>query len=65
MPPFEADLGYNPHMPLNTMVAVMKPQQAGGIVVVNFVTKMNDILEHFTNAVKVTQSKLVQEANKK
>jgi hypothetical protein len=65
MSPFEADLGYNARMPLDVMAAATKPRPGGGFVAVNFATKMNDILDQLTNALKDTQATQVQEANKK
>jgi hypothetical protein len=56
MSPFEADLGYNPCMPLDMMEAAIKPRPRGAFVAANFVTKMNDILNQFTNALNVTQA---------
>jgi hypothetical protein len=65
MSPFNADLGYNPCMPLHVMAAAIKPRPGGGFVAVNFATKMNNILDQLANAIMVTQATLVQEANKK
>jgi hypothetical protein len=65
MSPIEADLGYNPYMPLDVMVAAKNHRPRGSSVAVNFVTKMNNNLDQLTIALKVTQATQAQEANKK
>jgi hypothetical protein len=63
MSPFEADLGYNTHLPQYMMVVAKNPRPGGGCIAVNFVTKMNDILDQLTQALKVTQASQVHKAN--
>ena len=63
MSPFEADTSENPRMPLDVMAAASR-RPGGEAIAVSFATKMNDILQQLTDALRVSQAAMVDAANK-
>jgi hypothetical protein len=65
MTPFEADLGYNPRMPMDILAVTGQPKPGGGTRAVSFATHMNDIVQELRNSLKISRDSYMQEANKK
>ena len=62
MSPFEADTTKNPRIPLDVMAAASR--RPGEAIVVSFATKMNDVLQQLTDALKVSRAATTEAANK-
>ena len=63
MSPFEADTAENPRMPLDVLAAASR-RPGGEAIAVSLATKLNDILQQLTDALKVSQAATAAAANK-
>ena len=63
MSPFEADTAENPRMPLDVLAAASR-RPGGEAIAVSLATKLNDILQQLTDALKISQATTAAAANK-
>ena len=61
--PFEADTTENPRMPLHVIAAAFR-RPGGEALAISFATKMSDILQLLTDALKVSQAAMTDAAKK-
>ena len=62
--PFEEDLGYIPHLPMD-VIAESRPSRPDHSFATSFAATMADILHQLQKSLKATQSRQIKEANKK
>ena len=62
MPLFEADTAVHARMPLDVLATASR-QPDGEAIAVSLATKLNDILQHMTDALKVSQAATATAAN--
>ena len=63
MSTFEADTAENPRMPLDVLAAASR-RPSGEAIAVSLATKLNDILQQLTDALKISQATIAAAANK-
>ena len=63
MSPFEADTAENPRMPLDVLATASR-RPGGEAIAVSLATKLNNILQQLTDALKISQATTATAANK-
>lgn len=61
--PFEADLGYIPRMPLDTLATTRLRRSPRGHIDANFTTHMADILKELKTSLAISQEQQIMQAN--